>query len=173
VKSQQSLLLILPGLGSHSLTHSNNILRVCVCILAWNPRKVIKWPTHFILLPSFQPNSTIRKKKQKETNSPPHQIHEWQKEQYPKKEVGKAHILQAWSFVLFFLPFFCLSFWFCCSRLTLCVCVCVCVCLCVGNVDPYPKQERQSFKLFKQKKTQSSLLSLPVVLLHEKLEVSR
>jgi hypothetical protein len=47
----------------------------------------------------------LEKKKQKET--PPPQIHEWQKEQYPKKEVEKSTHFAGliFCFVFFFLSF--------------------------------------------------------------------
>jgi hypothetical protein len=37
----------------------------------------------------------LHKLYKKNRKKPPPKIHEWQKEQYPKKEVGKAHILLA------------------------------------------------------------------------------
>jgi hypothetical protein len=73
---QQSLLLILPGLGSHtlshSLTHSDNIqcvcVCVCVCISAWNPRKSDQ---DLLTLSSFLPSSPTPQLEKKTDRNPP------------------------------------------------------------------------------------------------------
>lgn len=96
MKPQQSLLLILPGLGSqtlsHSLTHSNNIQ--CVCVYLSLESKEIDQEAYSLYPPPFHP-AQLHKLCKKNRKKPPPKIHERQKEQYPKKEVEKAHILLA------------------------------------------------------------------------------